>query len=218
MRLRQRRNVDLPQPEGLIIARTSLLPMSRLTCSIPILSPYITPTFREVMRGFSTVTSPTVSMSSGIGSTCAGSAATGSGGGVEEDFDPGVRQVGVDLSPLRVRVGDEGLAAVQVRHVLGEREEDLLAGVPNWIGFPGVREHDAVVADLDLDDLVHPVAGALVDLALLDAPQGVGDVRVLTPTPAQNSLRLPPEPVDSIFGVLKAVVLPNCSATTVANG
>ncbi len=39
-----------------------------------------------------------------------------------------------------------------------------------------------------------------------------------TPTPAQNSFRPPPEPVDSIFGVLKPVVLPNCSATTVANG
>ena len=39
-----------------------------------------------------------------------------------------------------------------------------------------------------------------------------------TPTPAQNSLRPPPEPVDSIFGVLKSVVLPNRSATTVAKG
>ena len=83
MRLRQRRKVDLPQPEGPIIARTSLLPMSRLTCSIPILSPYITPTFREVMRGFSTVTSPTVSMSSGTGSVSEGGSVVGSGGGVE---------------------------------------------------------------------------------------------------------------------------------------
>ena len=51
IRLRQRRKVDLPQPEGPIIASTSFLPMSRLTFSIPILSPYMTPTFRDVMRG-----------------------------------------------------------------------------------------------------------------------------------------------------------------------
>ena len=41
---------------------------------------------------------------------------------------------------------------------------------------------------------------------------------VPVPTPAQNSFRPPPEPVASIFGVLKSVVLPNLSATTVANG
>jgi hypothetical protein len=39
-----------------------------------------------------------------------------------------------------------------------------------------------------------------------------------TPTPAQKSLKPPPEPVDSILGVLKPLVFPNCSATTVANG
>ena len=37
-------------------------------------------------------------------------------------------------------------------------------------------------------------------------------------TPAQKSLNPPPEPVDSILGVLKRVVLPNLSATTVAKG
>ena len=39
-----------------------------------------------------------------------------------------------------------------------------------------------------------------------------------TPTPPQNSLMPPPEPVDSTFGVLKRLVLPNCSATTVEKG
>jgi hypothetical protein len=38
------------------------------------------------------------------------------------------------------------------------------------------------------------------------------------PTPEQNSLAPPPEPVDSIVGVLKVVVLPNFSATVVAKG
>ena len=51
IRLRQRRIVDLPQPEGPIIARASFMPMSRLTSSMPILSPYMTLTFRDVMRG-----------------------------------------------------------------------------------------------------------------------------------------------------------------------
>jgi hypothetical protein len=39
-----------------------------------------------------------------------------------------------------------------------------------------------------------------------------------TPTPEQKSFNPPPEPVDSILGVLNFVVLPNCSATTVAKG
>ncbi len=41
---------------------------------------------------------------------------------------------------------------------------------------------------------------------------------VSTPTPAQNSLMPPPVPVDSIFGVLNLLVLPNCSATAVVKG
>ena len=36
--------------------------------------------------------------------------------------------------------------------------------------------------------------------------------------PEQNSLNPPPDPVDSIVGVLKSVALPNRSATTVAKG
>ena len=39
-----------------------------------------------------------------------------------------------------------------------------------------------------------------------------------TPTPLQNSFKPPPEPVDSITGVLNLVDLPNLSATTVAKG
>jgi hypothetical protein len=39
-----------------------------------------------------------------------------------------------------------------------------------------------------------------------------------TPTPAQNSLKPPPVPVDSTTGVLPPDVLPNCSATAVVNG
>ena len=41
---------------------------------------------------------------------------------------------------------------------------------------------------------------------------------VFTPTPAQNSFRPPPDPVASITGVLNLELLPNRSATTVANG
>ena len=39
MRLRQRRKVDLPQPEGPIMAITSLWPMSRLTDLMACFSP-----------------------------------------------------------------------------------------------------------------------------------------------------------------------------------
>jgi len=60
MRLRQRRKVDLPHPEGPIIDSTSFLPMSRLTPLMACLAPYQTSTLRQVMRGSATVTSPTV--------------------------------------------------------------------------------------------------------------------------------------------------------------
>ena len=38
------------------------------------------------------------------------------------------------------------------------------------------------------------------------------------PSPAQNNFNPPPEPVDSTTGVLNPLVLPNRSATVVANG
>ena len=38
------------------------------------------------------------------------------------------------------------------------------------------------------------------------------------PKPLQKSFSPPPEPVDSMTGVLNPLVLPNLSATTLANG
>ena len=61
MRLRHRRNVDFPQPDGPTRASTSFDPMSMLTFSIPIFSPYQTVTSRTVMRAFGEWISPTVS-------------------------------------------------------------------------------------------------------------------------------------------------------------
>ena len=69
IRFRQRMNVDLPQPEGPIMAMTSLRPMSRETFLIACLSPYQTLTLRQVMRGFAMVISPTVSRFSRLTST-----------------------------------------------------------------------------------------------------------------------------------------------------
>ena len=43
----------------------------------------------------------------------------------------------------------------------------------------GVGQHDAVVADLDLDDLGDAVGLAVLHLGVLDGARGVGDVRVL---------------------------------------
>jgi hypothetical protein len=39
-----------------------------------------------------------------------------------------------------------------------------------------------------------------------------------TPTPAQNSLKPPPVPVDLDLRRLELAALPNCSATVVVNG
>jgi len=41
---------------------------------------------------------------------------------------------------------------------------------------------------------------------------------VLIPLPEQNNFKPPPEPVDSILGVLNLVFLPKVSATTDAKG
>ena len=41
---------------------------------------------------------------------------------------------------------------------------------------------------------------------------------VSRPTPAQKSLKPPPVPVDSITGVAKAALRPNCSAAAVMMG
>ena len=113
------------------------------------------------------------------------------GGRRSEDFDLGIGQRCVDVAPSGVRVGDQGFAAVRVRHVLCEREEDLLAGDLDRLGLPGVREYDSVISDFDFDDLVHAVAGALLDLALLDAPRGVGDIGVLDADAGAEQLEAP---------------------------
>ena len=52
----------------------------------------------------------------------------------------------------------------------------------------GVREHDAVVADLDLDDLRDAVLGAVRDFARGDAARGVRDVGMLDADAAAERL------------------------------
>ena len=47
------------------------------------------------------------------------------------------------------------------------------------------------------------VGVAVFDLAVLDRAAGIGDVGLLSPTPAQNSLKPPPVPEDSTIGDLK---------------
>lgn len=82
----------------------------------------------------------------------------------------------------------------------------------------GVGQGDTVKTDLHLDDVVDTIAGATLNLGILIRREALVISGCSTPTPAQNSFKPPPEPVDSILGVLNLEVLPNCSATTVANG
>ena len=51
-----------------------------------------------------------------------------------------------------------------------------------------IGQHDAVITDLDFDDLGDAVAGALVDLRLPHAPGRIGDVRVLDTGPGTKQL------------------------------
>ena len=107
--------------------------------------------------------------------------------------------------------------AVRVRQVLGERLEDLLAGEREVGAALGVGEHDAVKADLHLD---RRDAGRLagLELGVLDAARGIGDVRrVLADAFAEE--------LDAAAGAgrfddrgREAALLPKRSATAVANG
>ena len=94
---------------------------------------------------------------------------------------------------------------------MAQRELYLGAGL-------GIGNDNAVVADLDLDDVHDAVLATLLELAALHAARSVGDVRMLGSEPAQKSFMPPPEPVDSILGILKSEPRPKISATTVANG
>jgi hypothetical protein len=82
----------------------------------------------------------------------------------------------VDLVPVPVRVG---LDLAIDRHFLGERLPDLGNGHAHRRGGLAVRQHDTVVADLDLGDLLHAVAGALLHFGFLDSAGGIGHVGVL---------------------------------------
>jgi hypothetical protein len=71
------------------------------------------------------------------------------------------------------------LTAVGVRHLLGQRQPELPEGELHPLGALVVGEDDAVVADLDLDDVLDAVLAAHLHFGLLDPSRGVGDVGVL---------------------------------------
>src|SRR5262245_3620542 len=94
-----------------------------------------------------------------------------------EHLDLHVRKRRIDILPGLVRVRDQ--AAARGGNLLREREEQLLERELVTRRLLAVRDHDAVVADLQLGDRVDPVRRALIELGLLDPAGGVGDVRVL---------------------------------------
>ena len=94
-----------------------------------------------------------------------------------QDLDPGGGQGRVDVAPRLVRIGDE--LALALRDVLGQRQEQVPATDLQRRRGLGVGEDDAVVPDLDLDDLGDAVFGAGLDLGLLDAAGSVRHVGVL---------------------------------------
>ncbi len=90
-----------------------------------------------------------------------------------QDLDLLRRHARIDLRPGPVGIG--GQPAVD-RHFLCQGQPD----VPDRqfiarMGL-GIRQHDAVEADPDLDDLRHAVRPAGLDLAVLDLAAGIGDV------------------------------------------
>jgi hypothetical protein len=99
------------------------------------------------------------------------------GGRRSEHLDLHVRQAGIHVLPGLVRVGHQRTA--RCGNVLGQREKDLAQREGQLRRRLRIREHDAVEADLHLGDGVDAVLGAELDLGGLDAPRGIGDVRVI---------------------------------------
>ena len=65
---------------------------------------------------------------------------------------------------------------------------------------------------------VTPALAQVSNSPLVMAREALVTSGLSPPTPAQNSLKPPPVPVDSTTGVLNAPALPNCSATAVVKG
>ena len=91
------------------------------------------------------------------------------------DLDARGRQAGIDLIPRRIGVGDEG--PVRARHFLGDRQIDVIA-LEAVVGRIARRGDDqAVVADLDFNDIGNAVGPAERELRGLHPTRGIGDVR-----------------------------------------
>jgi hypothetical protein len=90
------------------------------------------------------------------------------------DLDAHVRQARAHLGPGAVRVGDQ--LPVGTGHFLGQRQIEVRALKHEVGARAGGGDGQAVIADLDLDDLGHAVLGALVELRRLEAARGIGDV------------------------------------------
>ena len=63
-----------------------------------------------------------------------------------------------------------------LRHLGGEGEVEVLRLESPVVRLGVDGEDDAVIAELDLDDLLHAVLGAIGDLFFLDLARGIGDV------------------------------------------
>ena len=96
-----------------------------------------------------------------------------------EHFNLDTRQRSVDVLPGFVRVGNQFLTAIGVRHILGQRHENVLTRDFHDRGFFRVGQHDAVVTNLDLDNFRHAVLGAFFAFRLFYAAGRIGDIRML---------------------------------------
>ena len=96
------------------------------------------------------------------------------GRGRAQHLDLHVRQRHVDIGPVLVGVGDE--LAVLVGNLLGKSQEHLLHRQLDGRAGLGLGDRQPVDADLDLDDVLDAVLLAILELALLHRPRGVGKV------------------------------------------
>jgi pyruvate-formate lyase-activating enzyme len=102
------------------------------------------------------------------------------------DLDALVGQAGIDLVPGAGRVQDEG--AVRTRDFLRQAFVQIIQFEVEAVAGAGGGDDDAVIADLQLDDVGDAVRSALVELGLFHLARGVGDIGIARPHPRTQQL------------------------------
>ena len=105
---------------------------------------------------------------------------TGPGGGRgAKDFNGHGGKFRIHVFPGLIGIGHHRRGSVGVGNLGCQGKEEVFPGQVELFGFFGIGDDNAVITDLDFNDLIDPVFHGRLDFGLLDSPGRIGDVRVL---------------------------------------